>query len=109
MIKTIATIALLAGTTGVALSADASKSDPTSGKSCVSLLSYERTTTGLLLMHYRNTCSSPFEIRITTAEKTRRGTIEAGTPDKPAKGTVTCRSSDACESADWEFDLPKGS
>ena len=109
MIKDITAAMLLAATTAVAHAVEAPMTDPASGKACVSYFSSEPPTAGLVVMNYRNICSSPFEIRITTGEKVRRGNIKAGTPDKPAKGTVTCRSDDRCETADWEFDVPKGS
>ena len=108
MIKRITAIMLLAATTAAAHAAEAPKTDPASGKACVSFFSSEPTTASLVVMNYRNICDSSFEIRITTKEKVRRGTIKAGTPDKPAKGTVTCRSDDRCETADWEFNVPNG-
>lgn len=108
MIKKIGAIALLIATTGVVHASEAPMTDPASGKDCVSYFSSERTNTGLMVMNYRNICGQPFEIRITTEEKTRRGTIKAGSPDKPAKGTVTCRSEDECETSEWKFMAPTG-
>jgi hypothetical protein len=80
------------------------KKDPKTGKNCVVFLSSERTTSGLTRMNYRNTCASPFEIRITAGENLRKTTIEAGTPQKPALGYVICQPDDRCEVARWEFE-----
>jgi hypothetical protein len=104
-IKKIAAITLLGVATGLAQAQDAPMTDPASGKSCVSFFSSEQADLGLVVMHYRNICNSSFEIRISGA-KTRRGTIKAGAPDKPSKGTVTCRADDKCETADWKFETP---
>ena len=108
MIKKIAATTLLAVATAVAHAANGPMTDPASGKACVSFFSSQPTTPGLLVMNYRNICASPFEIHIKTGERTRRGTIKAGTPEKPAKGTVTCRADDQCETAEWEFEVANG-
>jgi hypothetical protein len=96
-------IGLLAATTTIAGAEETGKTDPETGKSCVSFLSSEPTDLGLLRMHFRNTCDSPFEIQI-IGEKTRKGSIPAGTAKKPAKAVVTCRSGDGCETAKWKYE-----
>jgi hypothetical protein len=97
-------IALLAAAVGLAMGEEAGKTDPDSGKSCVSLLAAERTQTGLMLMHYRNICDSEFGIQIKTEKVTRKGTIKAGTAKKPGKAIITCKSSDECDRSEWKYE-----
>jgi hypothetical protein len=97
-------IALLAAAAGLAWGEEAAKTDPESGKSCVSFLAAERTQTGLVLMHYRNICGSPFQIQIKTEKVTRKGTIKAGTPKKPSKTAITCKSADECDRSEWTYE-----
>jgi hypothetical protein len=105
LITTMAALAVVAATGDPAQAEEAAgATDPESGKSCVAWFSSEHTDTGLVRMHFRNICSQPFEIRIPVGEKTRKGRIEAGTPEKPAKAHVICRSDDGCETADWKFE-----
>lgn len=82
---------------------DTTRKDPKTGKDCVTLLSSEATTTGRTLINFRNTCDSPFRVEIDVPEHTRAGTIAPGTPEKPAKASVTCRAEDRCEAAKWTF------
>lgn len=82
---------------------DAARKDPQTGKDCVTLFSSEATTTGRTLVNFRNTCDSPFRVQIDVPEHNRAGTIEAGTPEKPAKASVTCRAEDRCEAAKWTY------
>jgi hypothetical protein len=82
---------------------DTARKDPKTGKNCVTLLSSESTPTGRTLVNFRNTCDSPFRVEIDVPERTRTGTIEAGTPEKPAKASVSCRADDRCEAAKWSF------
>lgn len=102
--KQITAIALLVAAAGLAHAQDAPKTDPGSGKNCVSFFSSESPTPGLIRMNFRNICDSQFQIEIMAAEKTRKGTINAGTPEKPAKAYVTCRSDDGCEAAEWKYE-----
>jgi hypothetical protein len=105
LITTFAAMAAVATAGGLAQAEEAAgPTHPESGKSCVAYFSAERTDTGRVRMHFRNICNQPFQIRIPVGEKARKGSIEAGTPDKPAKAYVTCRSDDGCETADWTFE-----
>jgi hypothetical protein len=101
-------IALLATLGSLALAKEAGKeagkTDPESGKSCVTFLAAERTTNGLVKMYYRNICATPFEIQIMTEDATRTGTIKAGTPKKPAKTSIICKSADECDRSDWKYE-----
>jgi hypothetical protein len=96
-------IGLLAASATLATAEESSKTDPGSGKSCVEYIAAESTNVGLVRMHYRNICATPFDIRI-MAEKPRKASIKAGTPEKPAKAYVTCRSDDHCETAEWKIE-----
>lgn len=103
--KQVLAIVLLAASTTVTHAADdAAKKDPKTGKSCVSFFSSEPGDNGLLRMHFRNTCSTPFQIRIPVGENTRKKAIEAGSPETPAKAFVTCKSEDRCETAKWLYE-----
>lgn len=105
IISTLALLGAIAGNSHATMAGEAAgPTDPASGKPCVAYIASEATNTGLVRMHFRNTCSQAFQIRIPVGEKVRKGRIEAGTPAKPAKAQVTCRSDDVCETADWEFE-----
>jgi hypothetical protein len=95
-------IALLGAATTL-VHADEARKDPKTGKSCVTMFSSELTSTGLTRVNFRNTCDSPFRVEIDTVERTRSGSIEAGTPDKPSKASVTCKAEDRCEASKWKF------
>ena len=97
-------IALLAATTTLAHAEDAGKKDPKTGKSCVAFFSSELAENGRLRMNFRNTCDTPFEIRIPVGRNIRKNSIEAGTPEKPAKAYVVCSPNDGCESAKWVYE-----
>jgi hypothetical protein len=97
-------IALLGAVATFAHGSDAAKTDPKTGKSCVTFMSAEPVDNALLRMHFRNTCDSPFEIRIPAGQNTRKKSIEAGSSEKPTKAFVTCRSSDGCETAKWIYE-----
>lgn len=101
--KSLLAIALLGATANLVHAQDAVRKDPKTGKSCVTLLSSELTNTGLMRLNFRNTCDSPFRVEVNTVERTRAGTIEAGTPEKPAKASVTCKTDERCEGAKWTF------
>jgi hypothetical protein len=83
---------------------EAAKKEPKSGKDCVTFMSSELTNTGQTRMNYRNICTSPFQIRIQTAENLREKAIEPGSPEKPAKAFVTCKADDRCEVAKWRYE-----
>jgi hypothetical protein len=83
--------------------ADAAK-DPKSGKACVTFMSSEYTTTGRVQMNYRNTCATAFEIKLQTGDSVKKKGIEAGTPEKPSKATLLCKSEDRCEVAKWVYE-----
>jgi hypothetical protein len=78
--------------------------EPKTGKSCVSFISSELTNVGKVKMNYRNICANPFQIRISSGENTREGTIEAGSPDKPSRAFITCNSDERCEVAKWKYE-----
>lgn len=100
--QTIA-IALLAAVTALAQAQDAAKKDPKSGKSCVTYMSSELTATGQTKVNFRNVCASAFEIQLQAGDKVRKKGIEAGSPEKPAKISITCKPEERCETAKWEF------
>ena len=102
--KQLIAIGLLVAATTLAHAEEAGKTDPESGKNCVSYFSAEPVDPGLVRMHFRNICDTPFQIAITAGEKTRKGSIKAGAPKKPAKAYVTCRSDDKCETAEWKYE-----
>lgn len=102
-IQTLA-IALLAATASIAHAGEATKTEPKTGKNCVTFMSSELTQTGLVRMNYRNICASPFQIRIQAGDAIRKKSIEPGSPEKPTRGYVTCRSDDRCEVAKWEYE-----
>jgi hypothetical protein len=102
--KKILALALLAATTTLVHAEDTGKKDPKTGKACVAFISSELSDQGLVRMNFRNTCDSPFKIQIQATGATRQKSIEAGTPDKPAKAYVTCKSGDRCESAKWQYE-----
>jgi len=97
-------IGVLAAATTLAHGEEAARTDPESGKSCVTFLSAGRTDTGMVHMNFRNICNRAFEIRILTGDKPRKGNIKAGTPKKPSSSHVTCRSEDRCDAVEWEFE-----
>jgi hypothetical protein len=78
--------------------------DPKSGKSCVTFMSSELTPQGQVRMNYRNTCANAFQIQVHAGENIRKKSIEAGSPEKPSKAYVTCKSDDRCEVAKWKFE-----
>jgi hypothetical protein len=84
--------------------AEEAAKDPKSGKSCVTFMSSEVTISGQTRMNYRNTCASPFQIRIQAAGNTREKGIEPGSPEKPSKAYVTCKADDRCEVAKWRYE-----
>lgn len=97
----LATAAVLAVTTAYAQ--DGAK-DPKSGKSCVTFMSSEMTPQGQVRMNYRNTCANAFQIQVQAGENIRKKSIEAGSPEKPSKAFVTCKSDDRCEVAKWKYE-----
>ena len=101
--KQIAILAALALTAGLVHAEDTAKTDPKTGKACVTYMSSESTQAGLVQVNFRNTCDSPFRIQIMGAQRTRAGSIESGTPGSPAKGQVICRPDDRCETAKWQY------
>jgi hypothetical protein len=102
-IQTLA-IGLLAAAASLAHAGEAAKTEPKTGKNCVTFMSTELTATGLVRMNYRNICASPFEIQIQAGENVRKKGIEAGSPEKPTRGYVTCKSDDRCEVAKWDYE-----
>ena len=82
---------------------DAAKTNPETGKNCVTLLSSEITAAGLVRVYFRNTCGSPFQIQIEANQRTREAAITAGTTKAPSKAYVTCRAQDGCEGAKWKY------
>ncbi len=102
--RQLITVALWAVTAGLAQGADTGKTDPESGKRCVSLLSAERVDGGLMRMNYRNICDSPFQIEIMARNVKRTGSIKAGTPKKPSTGYILCKSADECDVASWKYE-----
>lgn len=78
--------------------------EPTTGKSCVSFFSADTTEPGRQRLYFRNICASSFQIRIEAGTKVREGTIEAGSPAKPAKAHVTCNADERCDSAKWRYE-----
>ena len=105
MFKKMLTAAALLGAATTAVHADeaTARKDPKTGKSCVTMFSSEPTNTGLTRINFRNTCDSAFRVEIDAAERTRSGSIEAGTPEKPSKASVTCKAEERCEAAKWTF------
>jgi hypothetical protein len=101
--QTLAT-GLLAAAAVLAQAGEAAKTEPKTGKNCVTLMSSELTATGLVRMNYRNICASPFEIRINAGDVIRKRGIDSGSPEKPTRGYVTCKSDDRCEVAKWEYE-----
>jgi hypothetical protein len=97
-------IALLAASATLVHAEDNGKKDPKTGKACVAFVSSELSDRGLVRMNFRNTCDSPFRIQIQATGATRQKTIEAGTPDKPAKAYVSCKPGENCESAKWQYE-----
>ncbi len=97
----LATAAILAQSPAHA--ADDAKKDPKTGKSCVAFMSYETTSVGQVRMNFRNICASPFQIRVEATGRVREKGIEPGSPEKPSKAFVTCKSDDRCEAAKWQF------
>lgn len=100
-------IVLLATAAGVASTSAYSQEgakDPKSGKSCVTFMSSEMTPQGQVRMNYRNTCANAFQIQVQAGENIRKKSIEAGSPEKPSKAYVTCKSDDRCEVAKWKFE-----
>ncbi|HEX2616169.1 MAG TPA: hypothetical protein VHL57_01440 [Flavobacteriales bacterium] len=102
--KTILAFALLATTTTLVHAEDTGRKDPKTGKACVAFISSELSDQGLVRMNFRNTCDSPFRIQIQATGVTRQKSIDAGTPDKPAKTYVSCKPGDQCESAKWLYE-----
>jgi hypothetical protein len=102
--KQIIATALLGTIAAFAHGSEAPKKDPKTGKNCVTFMSSEAVDNALVRMNFRNTCDSPFEIRIPVGQNTRKKSIEAGSSEKPTKAFVTCRSSDACETAKWLYE-----
>jgi hypothetical protein len=102
--RSLITIALFGATISLAHAEDAGRKDPKTGKNCVTQLSSETTDTGLLRMYFRNTCDSKFQVQIMASTRTRAGSIDPGTPEKPSKGYVTCKTDDQCEVAKWKYD-----
>ena len=100
----IIAMALLATAATLAHASEAAKKDPVTGKNCVIFMSSEGTNTGMVRMNYRNTCGSPFQIRVQSRERTREGAIEAGSPDKPSRAQITCKSDEGCEVAKWRYE-----
>jgi hypothetical protein len=82
---------------------EAAKTEPKTGKNCVTFISSEWTNTGMLRMNFRNICASPFQIRIPVGESTREKAIEPGSPEKPSKAYINCKSDDRCEVAKWGY------
>jgi hypothetical protein len=103
MRKQILAIALLAATAVLAHAGEAAKKDPKTGKSCVTFMSSEGTNTGMVRLNYRNICPSAFQISIQSSEARREGAIEAGSPEKPSKTYITCKSDERCEVAKWGY------
>jgi len=101
--KSLIAIALLGAATTVVHAEEATRKDPKTGKSCVTMFSSEQTDTGLTRVNFRNTCDSPFRVEIDATERTRSGSIDAGTPEKPSKASVTCKADERCEAAKWTF------
>lgn len=97
-------ISLLAATATLAHAEDTGKKDPKTGKACVSFVSSELSDQGLVRMNFRNTCDSPFRIQIQATAANRQKSIEAGTPEKPAKAYVSCKPDDRCETAKWQYE-----
>lgn len=102
--RQLITVALLAVTAGLANAAEAGKTDPASGKRCVSLLSAERMEGGLVRMNYRNICDTQFAIQIMADGATRKGSIKAGASKKPSSAYILCKSSDECDKAEWKYE-----
>lgn len=102
-IKQILAIGLLAAVAATAHTQEAKK-DPKTGKSCVIFVSSEVTNAGRQLMHFRNVCTSPFQIRIQLDGKVREKAIEPGSPEKPSRATVTCTVDDGCSTARWRYE-----
>lgn len=101
----ILAVALLATTASLVHAADdTAKKDPKTGKNCVIFISSEPANNAMVRMNFRNTCDTPFEIRISAGQNTRKKSIEAGSSDKPSKAYVTCRASDVCETAKWSYE-----
>jgi hypothetical protein len=94
---------LLAAVTVVAHAEDAPKTEPKTGKNCVTFMSFETTDIGQVRMNFRNICSSPFQIRIEAAARIREKGIEPGSPEKPSRAYVTCKADDRCEVAKWQY------
>src|SRR5262245_53994736 len=101
--KSFIAIALLGAAATAVHADDAVQKDPKTGKSCVTMVSSELTNTGMTRVNFRNTCGSPFRVEIDATERTRTGSIEAGTAEKPSKAFVTCKADDRCETAKWKF------
>jgi hypothetical protein len=101
--KSLIAIAVLGAATTVVHAGDAARKDPKTGKNCVTMFSSEPTSTGLTRINFRNTCDSPFRVEIDAVARTRSGSIEAGTPEKPSKASVTCKADERCEAAKWTF------
>jgi hypothetical protein len=97
----LATAAVLAVTTAYA---QEGAKDPKTGKGCVTFMSSEMTPQGQVRMNYRNTCANAFQIQVQAGENIRNKSIEAGSPEKPSKAYVTCKSDDRCEVAKWKFE-----
>jgi hypothetical protein len=97
-------IALLAAAAVVAHAEDASKKDPKTGKNCVTFLSFEAPDDrGRVKVNFRNTCASSFQIQMQVDGKVRENRIEAGSPEKPSRAFITCKSDERCEAAKWDY------
>jgi hypothetical protein len=107
LVKHTFAIGMLATSAVFALSpahAQEGAKDPKSGKSCVTYMSSELTAQGQVRMNYRNTCANAFQIQIQAGDNIRKKSIEAGSPEKPSRAYVTCKSDDRCEVAKWKFE-----
>ncbi|MEJ0100498.1 MAG: hypothetical protein WDO12_12505 [Pseudomonadota bacterium] len=103
--KPLVTFALLATTAIASLAhADDATRDPGTGKKCVTYLSSETTAGGQTQMNFRNTCGSPFQIRVEGIGRTREKGIEAGTPQTPARVSLICTPEERCEVAKWVYE-----
>ncbi len=100
--QALATI-LLATAAVLAHAQEDAKKEPKTGTNYVPFLSSAMPARGQVRMIFRNICASAFQIRVEARGNIRESGIEAGSPEKPSRAFVLCKTDERCEVAKWQY------
>lgn len=97
--------AMLASVAALVCAGEVEVKEPQTGRKCVSLYAFDEMDAGRMRVTFHNICASQFLIRVQALSGVREKAIEPGTPEKPSKTSIICKSGDRCGIGKWQYEV----